>query len=248
MSSGINRIEVRRESHGIRVYRRWPPPALARALGMDPPTEVAAQRLAAQQGLAPEVLAFDAEAREMSMPFIEGRSLEHDWIRRPARLELMQRVIKVLRGIPPLGLPALDLPGRLVELHTALLRVDAGRARSWTARVEQCVQYWQTPSSPPAELARSLVHGDLGAPNILLRPDGSACLVDWEYAHGGHPDEDLAGLAALLEPGDEDAMQLRGWSLQPENFSQRVELRRLLDGVWLELARVIGPRDSATSA
>ncbi len=42
----------------------------------------------------------------------------------------------------------------------------------------------------------SLVHGDLNAKNVLLDPDTLevTALVDWEFAHAGHPRSDLGNL------------------------------------------------------
>ena len=215
---------------------------------MDPPTEVAAQRLAALQGLAPEVFMFDVEAGEMSMAYVEGQRLEADWMWRPTRVELLQQVIKQLRRISAAELPALDLPARLVQLHERLGSVDAERARPWSLRVQQCVRAWQATSGVGAAAVEVLVHGDLGVQNILLRADGTPSLLDWEYAHRGHPDEDLAGLEAQLAPDAARVLQLASWSVEPRTFGLRVELRRLLDGLWYDLARVIDPRDPATSA
>jgi aminoglycoside phosphotransferase (APT) family kinase protein len=84
-----------------------------------------------------------------------------------------------------------------------------------------------------------LVHGDLSPANILLRADGAPCLLDWEYAHRGHPDEDLAGLVAQLDTDSPLIGELARWW---------VELRRVLDGLWHALARIIAPQDPAPSA
>ncbi|MFQ5556076.1 MAG: phosphotransferase family protein [Acidimicrobiales bacterium] len=51
--------------------------------------------------------------------------------------------------------------------------------------------------SPPAETARTLVHGDFRNGNIIVDPDGGRGLVtvlDWELAHVGDPMNDLAWL------------------------------------------------------
>jgi aminoglycoside phosphotransferase (APT) family kinase protein len=270
VSSGINRIEIRRDTQGQKVLRRWAAPPIASALGIDPPTEVAAQRLAAAHGLAPQVFDYDAAAGKLSMAFVDGLALEADWMRYPARLALLHRIIKELRGLPAHELPAMDLPARLLALHDRLVALDETAARQWTPRVHRCVNLWRVLQA--ADLRRAadeahcgkdartrasestrmstqvLVHGDLSPANILLRADGTPCLLDWEYAHRGHPDEDLAGLVALLDADSPLVGELAEWSVAPQEFFQRVELRRLLDGLWHALARIIAPRDPAPSA
>jgi len=266
VSSGVNRIEIRRDPQGQKVLRRWAAPPIASALGIDPPTEVAAQRLAAAHGLAPRVFDYDAAAGELSMAFVEGRTLEADWMRYPARLALLQRIIKELRGLSAHELPVMDLPARLLVLHARLVALDEVGARQWTRRVRRCVHAWQ--GLQAEELRRAvdetnrgtdaststhastpvLVHGDLSPANILLRADGAPCLLDWEYAHRGHPDEDLAGLVAQLDTDSPLIGELARWSVAPEVFFQRVELRRLLDGLWHALARIIASQDPAPSA
>jgi aminoglycoside phosphotransferase (APT) family kinase protein len=46
----------------------------------------------------------------------------------------------------------------------------------------------------PARDDKAFVHGDYGPQNLLLDPDSFAVTVvlDWEFAHRGHPVEDLA--------------------------------------------------------
>lgn len=254
MSSGINRIEIRRAGSQSQVCRRWAPAPIADWLGIEPAREIAAQQLAAARGLAPAVLAFDAAKGEFSMVFIEGLPLEVDWERRPERVELLLRIIQTLRVIPANELPEMDLIARLLALHDRLAVVDAARARQWTLRVQRCVDVWRALQAEESQRtadqmsAPVLVHGDLCPQNILRCADGTPCLLDWEYAHRGHPDEDLAGLVASLSADSPLVAELARYSIAPELFDHRVELRRLLDALWYELARVITPQDPASSA
>jgi len=43
------------------------------------------------------------------------------------------------------------------------------------------------------------VHADTGFHNLLLDDSGSACLLDWEFAHFGDPAEDLASCRPAVE-------------------------------------------------
>jgi len=249
MSSHLNAIEIRRTPQGPQVHRRWAPPSLARSLGVDPSVEVAAQRLAAAQGLAPAVYDFDADRGGFSMAFVAGEPLEADWVQRPERVEVLLETIKKLRCIDAAGLPGIDLPARLLALHTRLAGLDALAARAWAAPLRQFMRRWHRGAAGSASVlaGRVLVHGDLGPGNLIVQADGRPCLLDFEYAHRGHPDEDLAGLAA--QPGVEASLaaRLHAASVDPGAFADRVELRRLLDGVWVALAARLQSRARVAS-
>lgn len=226
--STVNRVSELRDVRGRLVRREWAPPHVARILGIDPDVEVDAQRLAAEQGIAPPVLQYDREGRFMIMPFVEGQRLETDWITRPARRVAMQELLARLRSIDASRLPRLDLPNRLRELHDRLASRSADHASSYGHEVAWCIERLEM----IPDHGSVLVHGDLTPENVIVRPDGSLCLIDWEYAHRGHGDEDLAGLAL-------DAPRAEEWSLAPEEFAVRIRARRLLDGLWRALATLL---------
>jgi len=46
-------------------------------------------------------------------------------------------------------------------------------------------------SSRPAQLRRTVVHGDLRMGNLMVGPNGLTGVLDWELAHAGDPVEDL---------------------------------------------------------
>jgi len=241
--SRVNRLQRLRDGRGDLVRREWAPPAVAAALGIDPAVEVAAQRLAAAHGLAPPVIDFDPQARCMLMPFIDGTPLEADWARLPARREAMREVLVRLRAIEAASLPGIDLTERVCALHERLARIDAAAGQRWQPQLERSLLDARrlASASTPAAGGGVLVHGDLIPQNVIVRGDGSLCLIDWEYAHQGHGDEDLAGLAALSATADTVTAEVAGWSLEPGNFGVRRQLRRLLDGLWLELASACPP-------
>jgi aminoglycoside phosphotransferase (APT) family kinase protein len=51
---------------------------------------------------------------------------------------------------------------------------------------------WLRRELPRVEGPAALVHGDPGFQNMLVEGDELVCLLDWEFAHGGDPAEDLA--------------------------------------------------------
>lgn len=224
----VNRVIMLQDERGRLVRREWAAPRVARELGINPDAEVDAQRLAAEQGLAPAVLEYDRTRRFMVMPFVDGEPLEADWNTRPARRRAMHELISRLRSIDPSPLPTLDVAARLLELHDRLERHAPERARSYRHELDWCSERMALIGGP----VTALVHGDLTPDNVLVRADGSLCLIDWEYAHRGHGDEDLAGLALATRGLDE-------WSLAPEEFDVRVRARGLLDDLWRELAAAL---------
>lgn len=238
--SGFNRLQLVRDARGELVRRVWPRPEIGGALGMAPEVEVAAQQLAAQHGLAPEVLEYDARNRAMLMPFVAGGSLEPDWFLRRERRAAVRDLLERLRQIPATNLPPLDLAQRLRELCDRLAARDREAADRRSTDVEQVLLLIE--AVPRATESAVLVHGDLHPQNVIVRTDGSLCLLDWEYAHRGHGDEDLAGLATGVLPQHALAhsAELARWSLQPSSFDLRRRLRALLDAVWLDLAATGG--------
>jgi aminoglycoside phosphotransferase (APT) family kinase protein len=232
--SAINRVSELHDARGRLVRREWAPLQIACELGINPDIEVEAQRFASLHGLAPPVFEYDRVRRFMVMPFIDGIPLESDWIERPARRKAMRELITRLRSIDSSRLPTLDIGGRLGELYDRLKRTAADRAALYRAQVDDCIAHMRALSTSGTSLASgtSLVHGDLTPENVLVRTDGSLCLIDWEYAHCGHPDEDLAGLA-ISTPGMEE------WSLAPREFPIRINARQLLDTLWRELAAAV---------
>lgn len=224
----VNRVFKVQDARGRLIRREWAAPEVAAALGIDPETEVAAHRLAASVGLAPPVFDYDPVQRFMLMPIVEGQRLEADWAQRPERRVAMRALIGQLRTLDASRLPVLDIRSRLLALHERLARCAPHRAQRYQAEVDGCVDRMTAISSGPGVL----VHGDLTPENVIVRDDGALCLIDWEYAHCGHGDEDLAGLALEIRGLDD-------WSLAPAEFDARVRSRRLLDGLWHELAAVL---------
>lgn len=248
--SGLNRLRRIATPSGWEVERQWPGGA-AEELGADMHTEVAAQRLAAAHGLAPPVLAFDASARILRMPWVEGLPLEPGWPTLPARRAAMAGVLGRLRAVPAPGLPPLDLPGRILALHRRLAARDARQAALLAGEVGAALDLWERAAAldggpAGAQAPRCLVHGDLTPANILLRDDGKVLLLDWEYSHAGGPWDDLAALCATFDAAGSAALEDWVAEVPAEarpRFDATRRARRLLDALWYALA----DRLSATS-
>lgn len=115
-----------------------------------------------------------------------------------------------------------DVARALARLHSRTLDNDAeaaARSRSDRERaVEEFQQKWRRLGNPALSLVadlglvwlrahpladarpRCLVHGDVGAHNMMARDGRLAALLDWELAKMGDPAEDLAQVKMMLLP------------------------------------------------
>lgn len=240
IGSGLNRLRRIAADGGWQVERVWHPDALGE-LGADMHTEVAAHRLAAEHGLAPPVLGFDAAARVMRMPWVDGVDLEAQWPRIDLRRAAMADMLARLRAVEAPALPPIDLPQRARLLHSRLAARDGAAAAALAAELDAALGAWReaVAGAPTAARPGCLVHGDLTAGNVRVRQDGTLLLLDWEYAHSGGPWDELAALCAQWPDGS-----LSDWvSAVPAAdrplFEAQRRLRRLLDALWYALRNAL---------
>lgn len=244
IGSGLNRLRRIAVSGGWEVERAWHPASLD-GLGADMHAEVAAQRLAAEHGLAPPVLAFDPAARLMRMPWVDGADLEAGWPGIATRRAAMADMLARLRAVPAPALPRLDLPERALSLQRRLAARDAATGAALAAELQAALGAWRQatdaagPSGAPGAEAACLVHGDLTPGNVRVRRDGSLLLLDFEYAYAGGPWDELAALCAQLPDG-----ALADWvsavpAAERPLFEAQRRLRRLIDALWYALRATV---------
>jgi aminoglycoside phosphotransferase (APT) family kinase protein len=71
-----------------------------------------------------------------------------------------------------------------------------GRVTSVTMQTAFC---WLKQKLACIEGAATPIHGDAHFANVLAEGDNIVCLTDWEFAHAGHPAEDLAFCRPYIE-------------------------------------------------
>lgn len=244
LQTGVTRIQYVTVNGRRRVRRHPLPSEQARLLGSDAETELVAHRLAVQAGLSPAIIEVEPSGRWLDMEAVVGRGLPDGWLETRTGCTQLLGVLAQLGTIGCEQLPTVCVSARCRQLHVSLAERDAPRARRTEARVRALAA--QSVGTADGLVADRLVHGDLHAQNVLVRPEtGRWCLLDWEYAHRGHALEDLAGVLAdypdqltALEQGQgELAVALReaDWSISMNQLRTAVALRSLLNELWTDL-------------
>jgi aminoglycoside phosphotransferase (APT) family kinase protein len=176
-------------SQGVFVVRLHEPYTLD--LGVDRRREALLHGLAAQAGLASQILATDPQGRYLVTEFLAGARWRAVDLDDETRLWALAQTLSELHALPaPVATP-LDLRG-LLERHIARIAArnpaevedllpQMARARDILAR--------QADAGRPA----CIIHGDLSHENLIGA--GQPRLIDWEYAAVADP---LADVACLL--------------------------------------------------
>jgi aminoglycoside phosphotransferase (APT) family kinase protein len=244
LSGGTTNATFRvKTSKGSFVVRLHEPYTLD--LGVDRRREALLHGVAAQAGLASQILATDPEGRYLVTEFLSGAPWRAVDLDDETRLWALAQTLSRLHALAaPVATP-LDLMG-LLERHVAQIAAQnpavvedllpqMARARDILAR--------QADAGRPA----CIIHGDLSHENLIGA--GPPRLIDWEYAAVADPLADLACLLAyypqLLRHG---ATLLRRCGLPAsvsvldlENFAW---VYRFLSNLWhrrLALARRYPP-------
>lgn len=208
-----------------------------RGPGVDRRREAQAQALAAQAGLAPAVVAHDAERRVRVTHFVPGRVWDATDYDQPAQLQRLCRALAAVHRLPvpsgdhwqfdPVGL-ADDYATRAA--HGGARGDSAPAVAAARAAADAAAAALAACSLPPV-----LTHGDALAGNVV--DDGYLWLIDWEFAQCADPAWDLAAFAVWMPRPLDDWQALAlaaGWS--PVRLGTRLEaalaLHRALGALW----------------
>ena len=167
---------------------RPPPPAV------EPAREFAAHRLAAQHGLAPELLYADSETGVLVTRWVQGGAFPDAGFTAPGVLSRVGERMARLHRLPTDSLPQRP---HLEETADVYFDMVAPSARTTAAGLRGAVQAAADPQAPTV-----LCHNDLCAQNIMQSTPIQ--FIDWEYATLGNAWADIAllGRNAVLSDAE----------------------------------------------
>ena len=171
-------------------------------LGIDREVEAQANRLAADLGVAPEVVDFIRPEGILITRFIEGVAVSDAAVHLP---DTLTRVAKSLRAVHSAGaLPAAFSPFRVVEAYLKTANEHGVSSPDWWERA------YEAGSSIERTLPQEvpcLCHNDLLNANFI--DDGELIrIVDWEYAGMGDRFFDLGNFAVNHQLAQEEELFL----------------------------------------
>ncbi len=163
-------------------------------LGLDQRAEHVSQGLAAQAGLAPELLHHDEELGFSLTRFVSGEHWSHDVLPSCAQLERMAELLRRLHGLPQAS-GAIDLLARLDHYWELLKSKDSAMAlglRGAYSKIREATEFLSFNVSQ-----RCHCHNDLVLENLIDHHSDEVgglglSLIDWEYAAQNDPFFDLA--------------------------------------------------------
>ncbi len=165
----------------------------------------------------------------------EARELLTEWL---ARFHTRAAALSGALGLPERGPDHYRdrLHGTRRTLRDRLANPALSPADRWVLRelagcLERLDARWHEIEALLAQMPRTLVHGDLGAPNLRLRGDAAGAellVLDWETASVGPPAIDLFG----VDPGAYAARVAREWpGATPQAVARWKRCGQLLRGV-----------------
>lgn len=165
------------------------PTAYSNAL-LDVTAEARAVTEAAAAGLAPAVMAVDAESGVLLTEYRCGTRWDAPDVHRAANVARLAALLRVLHELPT-ELPVFAAERIAARYLAALPRdVREPRAAQWGDELLLLARRYDERYAPDA-----FCHNDLVAANVL--DDGELALVDFEYAVRADPLLDLANLAGM---------------------------------------------------
>jgi thiamine kinase-like enzyme len=193
-----------RPDTGARYVLRLANPAAVQYLGVSRSEEQAAIMAAAQAGIGPEVIYFDAELGHLATPWIDALSYwQASDFRDPPSLARIVQLMARMHQITTLPGDAGSSFRRIEALLESMARLGLPMP-SGIAGLRHRLEDIEAERRADLRFAIGLNHNDLWANNFL--DDGKQLwLLDWEFAGRGDGWFDLAtvSMAGAFEPSDE---------------------------------------------
>jgi aminoglycoside phosphotransferase (APT) family kinase protein len=181
-----------------RLVLRRDPPGDDRSSGMA--REAAAIAAAARVGVAvPALVDTDSDPGPLGTPYlitehVDGETIPRKLLRDPtyeqARAGLAAELGRTLARIH--AIPTDTVPGLAAAEPLESLR-EAYDAIGEPLPVIEIALAWLV-ENRPADVPRTVVHGDFRTGNLIVDPTGLRAVIDWELVHLGDPREDLGWL------------------------------------------------------
>lgn len=166
---------------------------------------IAAQRLAADRGVAPQIISVDEETGAVVSAKARGEQLGIALRQPDARARALRGVAEALAALH--GISAPDFRPLDTSVGPAVWDEQSARTGfpDWARPLGKFVSLGLAALASDAR--RVLSHNDANPANLLW--DGSKiCLVDWERAALAHPYIDLATVSNFVNLSDDDAVGL----------------------------------------
>jgi thiamine kinase-like enzyme len=201
LSGGITnqnyRVDAGDESFVLRIGG-----AKTELLGIDRANEYAANRAAAEIGIAPAVVAYVEPEGYLVTRFVRGREIPLDEMRDARTLREIATALKNIHALAPIA--ATFSPFQVVRAYDKLAREQGGATfpknyAQLRERMKEIESRISLLVSPPV-----LCHNDLLNANFLRDEQDHIRILDWEYAGMGDKFFDLANFAAHHALSDEE--------------------------------------------
>jgi aminoglycoside phosphotransferase (APT) family kinase protein len=223
---------------GAFVLRLNAPSPETTLLGADRRHEISAQRLAAQAGLAPRVIAVAPDHSFQVSEYVAGETADAARLASAAGLARLGASLQLLRALAaPEALRGADLMARTRRLVRLAAAAGAGDG-ALAAALGAAEAGW---AAAGGGRQPCLVHSDPNPGNVVLTPSGTAVLLDWEYAHVGDPLQDPAAwlqACPALAGRERELLHACGLAGQadPAMLAGMAEVYAALDLAWSRLA------------
>ena len=195
------RVDVGDESFALRI-----PGDETALLGINREYECRTQQIAAEAGIAPEVVYFLVPEGYLVTRFIQGRAIPPEELRQPENLQRLAKILRRIHSMP-------EIPGVFNSFQ--IVRDYADIARKYNVQFPGNFDWLlqQMNASESALNSQPLIlqpcHNDLLNANFLLTE--WLYILDWEYAGMGDIFFDLANFSNNQELSEEEDDWLLGF-------------------------------------